>query len=646
MYNSNYRSEEEEARLEATGKRLNVLFTLIFVALAILVGRLSFVQLGQGSEFLAKAETNRYIEQEIDAPRGLIYDRDHNLLVDNRPAYTITYTILSEEVQDAKSIATLLAPVFQKKTADVLNLMDLNGQHFMLSVARKLFTNATQEQIAFVQEHQTELPGVNVVLDSIRDYKYKNFASHILGYLNNIPQDYWSKHRDEYAPNDQIGFAGVEKSYEPYLRGQKGRLKVEVNIYNQPLHQQRSEDPTKGHDIVLTLNSKLQRATEQALAERVQALHRRIPTVKHGAAIALDPKTGEVLAMASYPSYDPNLWIKGLSQKEYEEQFAPAEMNRAIQQVYQPGSTIKMATELIGMKEGVISPWTVFNDPGRIQVGYQPNGEPNYIKSWKPMGWIDAYRAIAESSNVYMIRTFLNLGGYREDMPSAQVSHFLRVKLPQTMNKIIGYHKELGMGPIVTGVDLPYEAEGQLTQEGYVSDLAFAAIGQTEKYTLLQMAQYVATIANNGTRMKPHLVREIISPDGKQTTKVAPVLQNKVSFTQAQLDAVQRGMHDVTHKAYGTFYSVFGRYPIDVAGKTGTAETGRGTENSVFVGYAPYDDPKIAIAIILPDNEKQSHSSESLGPVARAMMDTYFNVKIPKFTTQSKSKTKKPIRAH
>lgn len=643
MY-KNYRTEEEEEQLEATGKRLNALFMLTFVALAILVFRLAYVQLGQGAHFLAKAETNRYIEQEIEAPRGLIYDRDRNLLVDNRPAYAITYTLLSEDIQNSEQIAERLAPIFHKKPEDVLRLMDLEGKRFMVSAARKLLTNATAEQIAFVQEHQNDLPGVNVVLDSVRDYKHKNFASHVLGYLNNIPQEYWLKHSDEYSPTERIGFAGVEKSYEQYLRGQKGRLKVEVNINNQPLQEQRTEDPVKGHDIVLTLDSKLQRVTEKALAERVEALRRRVKTVKHGAAIAMNPKTGEILAMASYPSYDPNLWIHGLSQKEYEEQFAPAEMNRAIQQVYQPGSTIKMATELIGMKEGVITPWTTFHDPGKIQVGYRENGQPNFIKSWKPMGWIDAYRALAESSNVYMIRTFLNLGGYREDMPSAQVSHFLQVKLPQTMAKILNYHKQMGMGPIVTGVDLPYESEGQITQEGYVADLAFAAIGQTEKYTLLQMAQYVSTIANNGKRMKPHVVKEIVSPDGKQVTRVQPILQNTTSFTQAQLDAVQKGMHDVVHKPYGTFRAVFGNYPVDVAGKTGTAETGRGTENSVFVGYAPYDDPQIAIAVIIPDNEKQSHTSESLGPLARAMLDSYFNIQPPKPKTKAAKRPHKPLR--
>lgn len=614
----------EEELKTATGKRLNLLFMLIFVALAILVFRLSFLQLSQGDFYLKEAETNRFIQQTVPAPRGLIYDRDRNLLVNNKPSFTITYTILDQEEKQSRQIADRLAPVMKRTPEEVLAAMDLSGQRYMLSMARKLMTGANEEQIAYIREHQEELPGVNVIVEPIRDYLYGPFASHILGYLNNIPQEYWQAHKNEYQQTDRIGMAGVEKSYETQLRGRPGKVQVEVNIYNQPLQDQRVEDPIKGHDLILTLDRNLQTVTERVLADRVRALSRRVRTVKHAAAVAMNPKTGEIYAMASYPQYDPNLWIRGLSEKEYLEQFQPAEMNRAIQQVYQPGSTIKMATVLTGLKEGTITPYTVMNDPGKVQVGYVVKGVPNYIKSWKPMGNINTYRALAESSNVYMIKTFLKMAGYYEGMSTPQVNHFLADTLPKTMTKILDYHKELGLGEVTTGIDLPYEAEGQVTQEGLVSDLAFAAIGQTEKYTLLQLAQYVSTIANDGKRMQPRVVKALIDPVTKAEQHIEPVTQGQVSFPMEHLRAVQQGMYDVTNKPYGTFYSVFGGYPVKVAGKTGTAETGRGTENSVFVGYAPYNDPEIAIAVIVPDNEKQSHSNEALGPIAKAMIDAYF----------------------
>jgi len=613
----------EEERREATGKRLNILFILTFVALSVLIGRLSFVQLARGDYFLKRAETNRYIVQTVPAPRGQIFDRDGHLLVTNTPAFAITFTILSEKVQKPQQIAAHLAPVLGKPPADVLQLMDLEGKRYMYTMARQLVTNASNEQVAYIKEHQSELPGVNVVVAPIRQYRYGHFASHVLGYLNNIPHDVWAKHQDEYEQNDVIGRAGVESAYEAELRGKKGMLQVEVNINNQPVGNQRIDEPVKGNDLVLTLDHRLQEATERALAARVQDLHRKTKSVEHAAAVALDPKTGEVLAMASYPDYDPNIWIGGLSDKEYEE-FRPAEMNRAIQQVYQPGSTVKMATSLIGMKEGVIRPRTVIHDPGKIQVGYLTNGKPNYIKSWKAIGYPDLYRALAESSNVYMIKTFLDLAKYREDMPTAQVNHFLTHNLPTAMNKILAYHQELGLGETRTGLDLPYEEAGIVTQEKFVSDLAFAAIGQTESYTMMQLAQYVATIANNGQRVQPHVLREVRGPNGESIKKIAPVTQNKTSFTPEQLQAVQRGMREVVQKPYGTFHGVFGSYPVAVAGKTGTAETGRGTEHSLFVGYAPYNDPKIAIAIIVPENEKGKSTSETVGPIARSMLDAYF----------------------
>lgn len=626
MYN---KLHEEETRV-AAGKRLNILFVLIFAALAVLIFRLSFVQLVRGEYFLNQAEGNRYIEQLIPSPRGAIYDRDHRLLVTNKPVSSITFTLLSQDTQDRAKIAAKLAPVFGRTPEQVIEAMDLHGQHYMLSMPRKLMRNATPQQVAYVKEHQHELPGVNVVLDSIRDYRYGKFASHIVGYLNHIPDKYWQEHQDEYQQTDMIGMGGVEKSYETYLRGEKGLMQVEVNMKNQPLREQTTEPPIRGYDLVLSIDSKLQRATENALSTHIGAMKQRVRTVENAAAIAMNPKTGEILAMASYPDYDPNMWVKGVvDQKEYEDVFLPAEMNRALTQTYQPGSTVKMATTLIGLKEKVITPWTVIADPGKIQVGYIANGQPNYIRSWKAIGFPDAYRALAESSNVYMIRTFLDMARYQEDMPTAQVNRFLADTLPKTMDKILAYHKEFGLGETMTDVDLPYEEPGEITREGYVSDLAFTAIGQSEKYTLMQLAQYVSTLANDGKRMKPHVVKEMISPIDGSVLKAEPQVMNQIPFAIEHIQAVQRGMRDVVRQPYGTFHSVFGSYPVAVAGKTGTAETGRGTENSLFVGYAPYDDPQIAIAVIVPDVQQKSHSSEILGPISRAIMDTYFGYAAP-----------------
>lgn len=600
---------------------MSLLFMVIFFALAVLIFRLSFLQLSEGEELLKRAENNRYVTQSIPAPRGNILDRDGNELVRNKPAFTITFQPLNTEVQDSTMLISELAPVFNLSIEDLYKAMDPHAIKYSPSMARKVITNAPDQIVAYVREHADELPGFNVIVEPIREYVRKDFASHVVGYLNDIPADYYEEHKEEYQQTDLVGTAGVESQYEKFLHGKNGTYKVEVNINYQPVNKDKAitVEPVKGHDLKLTIHSKLQEATENALKARVEEMGKTIPTVKHGAAVAMNPKTGEVLAMASYPDYDPTMWVEGISAKDYATKFAPAEMNRTMQQVYEPGSTIKMSTVLIGLHEGKIKPSAVIYDPGYTKF------LDTTIRSWKSIGDVDARRALAESSNVYMIETFK--GVFDFNSLSRDVNHYLNVTLKEKMNLVLDYHKEMGLGLQTTGVDLPYEAKGQITQEGYVSDLAFASFGQNEKYTLLQLAQYTSTIANEGKRMQPYVVSEIIKPDGTTLQKTEPKLLGETSFTKDEYRVVREGMLDVSRKPYGTFYGVFGNYPIQVASKTGTAETGRGgTENSVYVGYAPYDDPQIAIAIIIPDNKHMSQSGATLGPIAKAMMDAYFNL--------------------
>jgi penicillin-binding protein 2 len=236
------------------------------------------------------------------------------------------------------------------------------------------------------------------------------------------------------------------------------------------------------------------------------------------------------------------------------------------------------------------------------------------------------YGALAQSSNVYMIKTFLDMAGYRNDFSGEEANRFLKTTLPKYMTLIEKEHEQFGLGRTMTGIDLPYEAKGKFDDQGNVGDLAYSAIGQIERYSITQLAEYVGTIANDGVRMQPHVLKQVRDPDGTWEPQVAPKIVNKIDFTQDEIKAVQEGMYDVTHGT-GTFASVFGNYKYQVAGKTGTAETGiSGEENSLFVGYAPYDNPTVAIAIIIPDNEHNSHSYNSVGPIAKSMMDAYFHL--------------------
>jgi penicillin-binding protein 2 len=612
----------EQEKHSVAGKRMSLLFMVIFFALAVLIFRLSFIQLSEGEDLLKKAENNRYITQSVPAPRGIIYDREDKELVRNKAAFTITFQRLSNDVQDPIMLIGQLSKIWNKTPEELYKAMDPDAIKYPPSMARKVITQATDQQVAYVREHADELPGFNVVVEPVREYVMPgNFGSHVLGYLNDIPADFYNAHKDEYQQSDVIGTAGVEEQYEPYLHGKNGTLKMEVNINYQPINKEKAiaVEPVKGHDLKLTINTHLQQATEKALATQVQELHKQIKTIQNGAAVALNPKTGEVLALASYPAYDPNLWVKGISDQDYTEKFSPAEMNRALTQVYEPGSTLKMSTILIGLKEGAITPSTTFSDPGYTKF------LDTTIRSWKSIGTIDPKRALAESSNVYMIETFKKVFHFNT-LTNDTADYFLHHTMPDTMNKVLDYHKTLGLGLQTTGVDLPAEAKGKITLEGNAADLAFASFGQIEKYNLMQLAQYTATIANNGTRMKPYVVSEIKNPDGSIMQKTQPTVAGQSPFTPEQFKLVQEGMLDTTQKTYGTFYSVYHDYKYPVAAKTGTAETGRGTENSLFVGYAPYNDPQIAIAIIIPDNQTESHSSATLGPIAKAMTDAYFNL--------------------
>jgi penicillin-binding protein 2 len=610
----------EREKHSVTGKRMNLMFLVIFISLAVLIFRLSFLQLSQGQELLKSAESNRYITQSIPAPRGLIYDRNKAELVRNKPAFTITFQRLSNDVQNPLMLDATLYEVFAMQPEELWNAMDPYGEMYSLGMARKVVKNATDKQVAYVREHADELPGFNVVVEPIRDYVGTTTASHVIGYLNNIPMDFWKEHKDEYQQTDMIGTAGVEKQYENLLHGKDGTLKVEVNINYQPLKDKRTEDPIKGHDLVLTIDKHIQEASDKALAKTVQDLHRQIPTVKVGAAIAMNPKTGEILSMSSYPSFDPTWWIDGMTNKKYQENFAPAEKNRAITELYFPGSTVKMATVLIGMKEGAIrDPSASILDPGSIYVGDKE------IRSWASnLGYVNAYSALAKSSNVYMIKTFQNLSGWRPGMNFTQLESYYENVMPGVLDKIMDYHQTLGLGRQATGVDLPFENEGEFEPERNIFSWALASFGQNEKYTLMQLASYVSTIANDGKRMQPHVVKTVIAPDGKES-EVQPKEVGQAPFTSDQLKVVQKGMYEVTHASYGTF-NMFANYTPTIAGKSGTAETGGAlkTENSLFVGYAPYDNPEIAVAVIIPDNEANGHSSTTVGPVAKAIFDAYF----------------------
>ncbi|WP_269432696.1 penicillin-binding transpeptidase domain-containing protein, partial [Effusibacillus lacus] len=441
------------------------------------------------------------------------------------------------------------------------------------------------------------------------------------GYLNSISRDEWRKYRSlGYTLDAQIGVYGIERQYEAFLKGINGALIIESG--KDPGGRFRiSEVPAvPGNDLVLNLDARLQSVAEQALAEQVRLINSdpKKRKVSHASAVAMNPNTGEILAMASFPGFDPNVWVGGISSENYRA-FQPSQQNWALQVPVPPGSTVKPLTLLLGLESGVVWPGRLIHDPGKLQIGWDRNRDPHYFYCWNHAGHgnVDARRAIAQSCNVYMYQLSLWLGNYSQSKDATQ---WLKTELPIAMKRFRDYHNAFGLG-VSTGIDLPEEVYGRFQTTGQLADLPFASIGQNQAYTTLQLVQYASMLANGGKRMEPHVVREIRSFDGKTVKRIEPKVLDRVKIDPNNLRVVREGMLDVTAKPYGTAYNTFRDAAYTIAGKTGTAETGQGEDNALFVGYAPYDSPQIAIAVVVPEG---GHGSDSSGPIARKILDAFF----------------------
>ncbi|WP_018131536.1 penicillin-binding protein 2 [Effusibacillus pohliae] len=590
-------------------------------AFAALLLRLFTMQVSNGAVYRAKVEQDRVDRFAIDAPRGRILDRNGVVLADVKTVFNLVYLPL-EGRDKAEAIAQVLAPVLGKRPDELLAVMD-SGERPKLprSVPRRIFSDLNDKQRSFIREHQDTLPGVHLVVESKREYKQRQLASHVIGYLNSIPPEEWATYRVRgYTLDAQVGVYGIEKQYEPHLKGTNGALVIESGRDASGKCSVREAACVPGHNLILNLDARLQTVTEQALAEQIRAINAdpKRRKVSHASAVAINPQTGEILAMASYPGFEPQIWVGGISPAAYRA-FQPAQQNWAVQVPVPPGSTVKPLTLLLALEKGAVSPRQTIYDPGRLQVGWERNGAPHYFYCWNHSGHgpVDARRALAVSCNVYMYQLSLWLGNYS---PTKNAAHWLQAELPAALRDFREYHRKFGLG-VPTGVDLPEEVRGRFSTTGQLADLPFAAIGQNQAYTALQLAQYVSVLANGGKRLEPHVVKEIRTHDGKLVQRVGPKVLNEVNISPAALQVVREGMRDVTGKPYGTAYQTFKDAAYSVAGKTGTAETGRGEDNALFIGFAPYENPQIAIAVVVPEG---GHGADSSGPIARKMLDAFF----------------------
>nr|MBO2479428.1 hypothetical protein [Bacillota bacterium] len=593
-------------------RRLMLLFFIIFVIFAVLVLRLAYVQLVEGETYAMLSENNQLKRLPITAPRGRILDANGEVLVDNQTVFTVTFQPLEgskKASQDVEAIAQRLAAVLEMDPEEVLEAMDVGPQQRMSSyIPRRIKSGITPQMMAYLEEHRSELPGVDIVPEPMRKYVYGRFLSHVLGYTRPVPADEKEKYLAKgYRADDRVGVFGLEQQYEDVLKGIDGYMEVVVNSLYERVGTQKVVPPVRGHDLVLTIEREFQMKVEQILQETVDKLAKE--GVTQASAVVLDPKTGAVKAMANIPMFDPNLFNGKLTPEVYAKEIQGREQNIAISGSFTPGSVVKPATVLMGMHEGVITPTTRLPS-GTIHIG----GGRTVRDGGRVSGNITAKVALQRSSNVFMV-------GIGERIVKKYPGSYL--EMFALFDK---YYQMFGLGQ-KTGIDLPNESIGLRGRDKYYGSLLYMTFGQYHNYTPIQLAQYVATIANGGYRLQPYLVQEIrVGTDrpgelGEVIWRKTPKVLNRLPMDPAYIKDVQEGMRLVASPG-GTGYYVYQGLPFQVAAKTGTAQTGAG-DNSLILGYAPYEDPEIAFVVVIP---KGGAGSAVSGPVSRKIIEAYFGL--------------------
>ncbi len=602
--------------------------TILFVAgialaLALVVARLAQVQIVQGTVFAAAAKANQVRRIPVAAPRGLILDRNGVVIARSRPSFVCA--LIPSDVHHIDETLANLSQILHISEATLwrrlLHHHGVNYENFDEVTAYEpygpviLATDLTTVQMTRLAETLGELPGVDLEEQPVRNYPYRKAGSHVLGYVGAITSDEYEelKHRG-YTPNDVIGKDGLEATYDEYLRGKFGGEQIEVNAQGALVRKLGFVDPTPGNSLVLTIDWRVQESAESALATQLAKLSKARGHRVAGAVVVLDVHTGGVLALASYPNFDPNDFATGIKDSTYgrylTDPLRPL-FDRAIGAATPTGSTFKMVTGSAAISSGVIKPNQVLYDSG----AHYCHGVTFVDLAAGGLGTTDFITALAASSDGY----FYQLGD--------RLGH----------ERLRRYALEYGLAA-KSGIDIPGEFEGNWpTNEWSMkvyhlplepSDVCILAIGQgAMEATPLQMANVTATVANGGTLYRPHLIAEIRAPDGRIVKRFAPEAIRHVDVTQEALREVRAGMAKVT-SSIGTAYGedVPG---LPYGGKTGTAETegGRGANTTWFVAYAPADHPKIAMAVYM--EKSGGYGASVAAPVARKIIADYFHKKLP-----------------
>ena len=593
-------------------QRLTGVVLCIVAVFVVLIARLFYLQIIEGEEFRRLSENNCIRLQSIEPSRGLIYDRNGILIVDNCPFFDLTVIL-----KDARPIEHTIEKLFQYINIPASDLMRKTkrskGISFYTPVVLK--RDIGRDALAVIEAHKFDLSGVGVKVRPRRHYINRRSAAHLIGYLGEInSNELKSGKYSGCRAGDFIGKFGVERAYEDFLRGKHGGRQVEVNATGQVVRILETVEAQAGHNIFLTIDQPLQQKAEELL-EGVA-----------GAVAVMDPTTGDILAMASSPSFDQNAFVKGMSHEEWNSlisnPFRPME-NKAVQGEYPPASTYKIITVIAGIEEGVIDENTTFYCPGHYKYGDRK------FRCWKKTGHgsVNVIRALAESCDVFFYQVGQKLG----------------------VDRLAWYAKACGLGS-PTGINLDNEASGLIPTAAWKNrytgvawqkgETLSIAIGQGYNLvTPIQMLVLISAVANNGEIYTPSIIKKIETAEGKLVYDVNNSRENRklagrLPASRQTLELVKKGLWEVVNKRHGTA-NIAHVDGIDISGKTGTVQlVSRKTNDNTyeedraphlkahawFVAYAPSDEPKIAVVVIVEHGE---HGSSAAAPIARELIKTY-----------------------
>ncbi len=588
--------------------RLDIIAVIIVLIFVALISRLAYLQIFQGKYYSKMADGNRIRIIPSMAPRGLLYDRNGTLLVSNRPGFIVSLLPISGPIPEdvlEKLAAMLAMPVDEIKA----KLKQHSGSFDPVRIKADI----GPEIVTRIEERRSELPGVVIEIQPIRNYINNEDAAHVFGYVSEINDVELEKLKNEgYKSGDIVGKFGLEKVYDRDLRGVDGGDQVEVDVTGRPVNVLGKKETTPGKNLILTLDYRIQKAAEEAVEAQLEYLQTRsqFRNAKAAAAVALNPQTGEVLAMVSRPSFNPNLFARGISEKDWkalnENPFHPMD-NKTIAGEYPPGSTFKIITGTAALELGKVTPEEKIFDSGHHWIIPKGNAEG------EALGWINFREALSKSDNVYFYEMGNRLG----------------------IDNLEKYARMFGLGA-VTGIRLQGESDGLVAnkrykekvynEEWYLSETFDAAIGQGfQLATPLQVAVVMSEIANGGKRYRPYLVSKMTGSRGEVIQSFGPEEIGKVEISARNLQLIRESLRDVAMDG-GTAATAFRDFPVSLAGKTGTAENSHGSDHGWFVAYAPYENPRIVVAVLV---EQGGFGASSAVPIARKIFEAAFNLNQP-----------------